>query len=111
MFAEERFLERTFGDTYMDWSLKVPAFIPRFSAFVKGDVVFSLKSILRREYSGFFATVFGFLFVDVVRDYFISGELALNYDYLIVLGAAGFITLMLRTLKHHTQVLADRERS
>ena len=109
MFAEERFLERTFGDTYTDWSLKVPAFIPRFSAFVKGGVPFSLKSILRREYSGFLATVFGFLFVDVVRDYFVSGKLALNYNYAIVLGVALFITLLLRTLKHHTQVLADTD--
>ena len=28
MFAEERFLERKFGKDYLDWSLKVPAFIP-----------------------------------------------------------------------------------
>ncbi len=28
MFAEERFLERKFGDVYLQWSKKVPAFIP-----------------------------------------------------------------------------------
>src|SRR5205809_2698769 len=28
MFAEERFLEKKFGEDYLKWSLKVPAFIP-----------------------------------------------------------------------------------
>ena len=42
MFAEERFLERKFGDSYMNWSLKVPAFIPSFKNYEKNDIPFSL---------------------------------------------------------------------
>src|SRR6185436_15753990 len=49
MFAEERFLERKFGDAYLTWSRKAPAFIPAIRKFVKSDVPFSIKSVLRRE--------------------------------------------------------------
>ncbi len=35
MFAEERFLEKKFGDMYLNWSLKVPAFIPSFKNYEK----------------------------------------------------------------------------
>ena len=51
MFAEERFLQNKFGQDYIDWSSSKPAFIPKFSSFIKSKVPFSLKSILRREYS------------------------------------------------------------
>ena len=65
MFAEERFLERKFGQDYLDWSLKAPAFIPAFGKYKKSETAFSLKTVLRREYSGVLATVIGFVFVDV----------------------------------------------
>jgi len=70
MFAEERFLERKFGDLYLEWSKKAPAFIPNFSSFRKSDVSFSMKSVLRREYSGVLATVIGFVYVEILIGYF-----------------------------------------
>ena len=111
MYAEERFLERKFGQNFLDWTMRVPAFIPSFKRYVKSAVPFSLVSVLRREYSGFLATVIGFLFVDVVRDYFNMQTFSLNYTYLYVLGAALLITLTLRTLKHHTRLLHEEGRS
>jgi protein-S-isoprenylcysteine O-methyltransferase Ste14 len=47
MFAEERFLERKFGEAYVNWSLKVPAFIPSFKNKIKSDIPFSFKTTLR----------------------------------------------------------------
>jgi len=69
MFAEERFLERKFGQDYLDWSLKVPAFWPSFKNYEKAPISFSMKTILRREYSGITATIIGFLFVDILRNF------------------------------------------
>lgn len=111
MFAEERFLERKFGKDYLDWSLNAPAFFPSFKNFKKSVVPFSMKVVLRREYSGVMATVVGFVFVAVFRDYFISGVLEFNMNYLIVLGVFLFITLFLRTLKHRTRLLHEEGRS
>lgn len=117
MFAEERFLERKFGDKYLEWSKKAPAFVPNFKLWVKGDIPFSLKTVLKREYSGFFATVLGFVFVDAIRElivlykYDAMDYYEFNNNYLIILGAAGAITILLRSLKHYTNVLDVNDRS
>lgn len=111
MFAEERFLERKFGQQYVDWSLKVPAFIPSYKNYVKTDIPFSMKTILRREYSGITATVIGFVFVDFLRDWFSTGEVTWQWVHLFwVLGALLF-TLIFRTLKHKTKILFEEDRS
>lgn len=111
MFAEERFLERKFGDDYINWSLKVPAFIPSFKNKVSSNIPFSFKTTLRREYSGITATILGFLFVDFLRVWFTSGEVQWRQNHLIVLIVAFAITLVLRSLKHYTKVLHEDDRS
>lgn len=111
MFAEERFLERKFGDDYVNWSLKVPAFVPSMKNYVKSDIPFSMKTIFRREYSGVSATIIGFLFVDIFRDAIISGSFVYHHYYGIVFGVAIFISLFFRTLKHNTKILFEEDRS
>ncbi len=111
MFAEERFLERKFGDAYMNWANKTPAFIPCLAKYTKNVVPFSLKSVFRREYSGVLATVMGFVFIDDLRRYFqeSSFELYTNAHYTLL--AALILAFVLRSLKHHTSVLAEEGRS
>lgn len=121
MFAEECFLEKQFGQKYIDWSMKVPAFIPCFRKFEKGNMTFSFKAVLRREYAGFFAMALCFVFMDYLRAYGIyslqSGAFSFeSFEWLRpslwCLFAAAFITLLLRTLKHHTKILdaeSDRD--
>lgn len=111
MFAEERFLERKFGKEYVDWSMTVPAFWPSGKNYVKNPIPFSMKTILRREYSGITATIIGFLFVDLLRNFFADGSLEWKNNYTIVLVVALSITLILRTLKHKTKVLFEADRS
>ena len=107
MYAEERFLEKQFGQTFIDWSMKVPAFIPAFSQFEKGTMRFSFKAVLRREYSGFFAMALCFMVVDLLRYHVIHYEI--DWMRISVFAAAFFLVVMLifRTLKHHTQFLDD----
>jgi protein-S-isoprenylcysteine O-methyltransferase Ste14 len=111
MFAEERFLERKFGEQYLSWSNTIPAFIPSFKRYEKSPIPFSLKTILRREYSGVTATIIGFLFVAIIRDYKLNGGFENNNMYWIVLSVALFISLFFRTLKHNTKVLHEDDRS
>ncbi len=111
MFAEERFLERKFGDTYLEWSKKVPAFIPSFSNYFNNVVPFSFKSVLRREYSGVLATVLSFAFIDELRYFFIYGKLDFYRVSIYALGISIVITLILRTLKHSTKMLDEKGRS
>ncbi len=111
MFAEERFLEKKFGEKYLSWSLEVPAFFPSFSKYKKGTVPFSVKSILRREYSGFFANVLSFAFIDHLRFYFIYHHFEWDRISTFATAAALLITIFLRTLKHNTTVLHEPDRS
>ena len=111
MFAEERFLEKKFGKSYLDWSLNAPAFIPSFKNFKPGNIPFSLKTVLRREYAGVLATVIGFVFIDVLRDSIPLKRLEFDKNNLIVLGITIFIALILRSLKHYTKILNDENRS
>lgn len=111
MFAEERFLERKFGQEYVDWSMKVPPFWPSMKNHIKTEIPFSMKTILRREYSGVTATILGFVFVAFLRDWFTSGEPHFKTSYAIVLVIAFSISFILRTLKHQTKLLFEADRS
>jgi protein-S-isoprenylcysteine O-methyltransferase Ste14 len=111
MFAEERFLERKFGEEYMRWANDTPAFVPCLRKYVKGDIPFSFKSILRREYSGMLATVVSFVFVYDLRLYFHDGTFKLDSTAHYILLAAAVIALTLRTLKHNTNILMEEGRS
>ena len=111
MFAEERFLERKYGEAYLSWSEKVPAFQPSLLRMEKSSVPFSFKSVLRREYSGLLATVTGFAFVDQVRYYVMHDTFQpWRISTYFFLGAL-FIALLLRTLKHSTGLLDESGRS
>ena len=111
MFAEEQFLMRKFKDVYTNWSLKTPSFIPSIKNYVKSNNSLSIKTILRREYSGVLATIIGYVFVDLIRIYFTSGKFAYSNWHLYALGSGLFITLVLRSLKHYTKVLHEEDRS
>lgn len=111
MFAEERFLERKFGEDYLNWSLSAPAFIPSFKNYKKTDIEFSMKTILRREYSGVTATIIGFVFVDFLRVWFVNEEPQFRMDHIIITASALLISFVLRSLKHYTKVLFEEDRS
>lgn len=111
MFSEEVFLEEEFGDEYVMWSLITPAFIPSWKNYRKSNVSFSMKTLLRREYPGISAAIIGFLFVDFVRNWVFFGSPQWLISHGVVLFVALMISFVLRTLKHHTQVLREDDRS
>ena len=110
MFAEERFLEKKFREEYLNWSNKIPAFIPDFSLYKKSLIPFSIKTVLRREYSGILACVIGFCFVDVLRNNKLGEEL-FSKNMIYILGATLIISILLRTIKRNTQILNEKDRS
>ena len=110
MFAEERFLEKRFGEEYLNWSNKIPAFIPNFYLYKKPLIPFSIKTVLRREYSGILACVIGFCFVYVLRNYKI-GEKLFSENMIYILGVTLIISILLRTIKRNTQILNEKDRS
>ena len=111
MFAEEKFLERKFGEKYLKWTNDTPVFIPSLKNFKKSSVSFSVKSILRREYAGILATVIGFTFIDIVRLFFINNNISISPFILQILIVISIIVFSLRSLKHYTNILEEKDRS
>lgn len=111
MFAEERFLERKFGDEYMNWAQRTPAFIACMRKYVKNEMALSYKNILKREYSGVLATVFGFVFIDDIRRYFeahhFEPKTIAHYSLILAI----IVALVLRSLKHYTKVFEEEGRA
>jgi len=111
MFAEERFLERKFGDSYVKWSMGVPAFWPSMKHYQKGNIPFSMKTIMRREYAGVTATALGFIYVAYLREWFLTEKVPTSMNYVYWTIGALLITLIFRTLKHSTKILYEEDRS
>ena len=78
MFAEEQFLRRKFGDIYDKWSEKVSSIIPMTFHFVRPNLPFSIKNILKREYNSFINIFVIFLVLDIFRNYFLSERIYLT---------------------------------
>lgn len=111
MFSEEVFLEKEFGEKYVSWSLRTPAFIPSWKQYAKNDVSFSVKTLLRREYPGVSAAIVGFVFVDFVRNWVFFGKPLWLIAHGVAILVALLISFVLRTLKHSTDVLREDDRS
>ncbi len=105
MFAEEEFLRRKYGKEYENWAANVPAFFPKFSQYQKPELPFSLRNVLKREYTAFFEITFIFPLLDIVAQY-IHYETIEVKAYWLIFFAVGFITYFtLRTLKKKTDIL------
>ena len=103
--TEERFLSETFGQPYADWAARVPAFFPKLSGWVPPALPFSLRNVLRREYSGFFGIVATFFVLDSSREWLSEGRTAVDTDWLAALTVGAAIYVLLRSLKKHTRLL------
>ncbi len=111
MYAEECFLEKKFGEDFKSWSSQTPAFIPCLKKHISSKVPFSFKSVLRREYSGLLAVTISYVFIDLLRYYFMNKSIDMNrfsvYIFIVIL----IVVLVIRTIKHSTKLLNEEDRS
>ncbi|MCL2289401.1 MAG: isoprenylcysteine carboxylmethyltransferase family protein [Bacteroidetes bacterium] len=105
MFAEEQFLRKKFGQTYLDWANKTPAFFPKFSQYKKANLNFSLKNVLKREYSGFFGMIFIMTMLRMIGFAVTTEQFYLDKPWIIIFSVAFVIFALLKMLKKFTKVL------
>ena len=84
MFAEERFLEAKFGQEFLTWSSRVPAFIPSFKKYITSRHSFQAGKALK-EYSGILAAVISFVIIQTLQDLCTNGKFVINYPAAITL--------------------------
>lgn len=105
MFAEEEFLREKFGRDFEAWAEDTPAILPRFSRWRPSELPFSWKTVLRREYSSFFAIVAIFTGLNTVGELFLHGRFWPDPMWLAIFGIGLVIYLSLRWLKKKTNIL------
>lgn len=105
MFAEEQFLKGQFGENYKKWSLTAPPFFPKFKGWIKTEMEFSLRNVLKREYNGFFAVGISFAYLNILKNYIDTKQFAITDFWLYTFATIFLIFLTLRTLKKKTRIL------
>jgi hypothetical protein len=110
MLAEERFLASRFGDRYAAWARRTPAILPHLAGWTRPAYPFSLRSVLRREYNGFYLIVAYFTLLDLLTDLLLEHErfadwLRAESAWLGFFAAGTVAFVVLRHLKKHTGLL------
>ena len=105
IMAEEAFLSEKFGDEYSKYAAKTPVIFPRFRNWQKPDLVFSFRTVLRREYSGLFALISAMFAIEVAGDFVVTRKLHFDVVWVVLFIAALVLYLTLRTLKKTTTLL------
>jgi len=106
MFAEEEFLRKQYGDSFLKWANETPVFLPiQLGKWKPAGLPFKLKNALRREYSGFFAIVTTYTVLEIVEELIADHRLELDpmWAVLFVLSLMIYLTLMF--LKKKTKFL------
>jgi protein-S-isoprenylcysteine O-methyltransferase Ste14 len=110
IFAEEMFLRRKFGQAYLDWASKTPAFLPRISQWKNPTLYFSWKKVLRREYHGVVGVVAAMFLLEVAGDIYQGHGFKIDVLWAILLSFTGVWYLIIRFLHKHTAMLRGNGR-
>ncbi|TDR26114.1 methyltransferase family protein [Flavobacterium cheniae] len=109
MYAEEQFLRNKFGKSYIDWSNKVPAFVPDFKNFIKANLSLSWKKVVRKEITGIFVLFAIFFVFDYVGVY-LENEKELNPFLLYSMIFLLFAIAIIKVIKKYTNLLKQENR-
>jgi len=95
MFAEEEFLRRKFGESYVKWGAQTPAFIPSFKNFRKPNLPFSTRNVLKREYSGLLGMIVAFGLMGLSEHLVVEGRLSLEptWQWICITGVVLYVVL------------------
>lgn len=107
---EEAFLEERFGDEFRAWAARVPAALPRLSAYVPSATPFVWRRVLGREYHGLLVIGASVFVLDLVRSTAAAGRPALDPAWTWFFGATAAVFLVCATLKKTTSVFSVDER-
>ena len=105
MFMEEAFLHHKFGKEFDDWAAKTPAFIPRSLRWRKPTLPFSIRNVLRREYTGLMVVVLGNAAVQFAEHLIIDHRVVYEAFWVSLLIGGSASYFLLKSLKKRTRLL------
>lgn len=105
IFAEEEFLRRKFGSEFTAWARRTPMVIPHFKNWRKPDLSFSFKTVLRREFSTYFAIVAVYFFLEIAGHLLAEKRFFIHNSWLVFFFVSTAIYFTLLILKKKTHIL------
>jgi hypothetical protein len=102
IFAEEMFLRRKFGEIYLQWASRTPAFIPKFSRWRPSPLPFSWKRVLRREYHGIAGVVMSLFVLEITSDFWVGRRIEIDLLWSCVLSSTAVGYIIVRTVHKGT---------
>lgn len=105
IFAEEEFLRKKFGVSFLEWAEKTPAMIPRFKNWKKPDLPFSFKTAIRREFSTYFSIVTALFFLEVAANLLAKKHFSIRGSWIIFFLTGLVVYWTLVFLKKKTKIL------
>jgi protein-S-isoprenylcysteine O-methyltransferase Ste14 len=105
IFSEEEFLRKKFGTSFIIWAEKTPILFPKFKNWKKPGLPFSLKTVLRREFSTFFSIIAVFFFLEISTNLLLKNkfEVRMSWVYFFIIGLVIYLTCLI--LKKKTKLL------
>ena len=100
--AEESYLESHFGSAYTDWAARTPVFLPKLTGYVRPELAFSWRTVLRREYSGMFGLVSTLFVLEVLGDVASEGTWHIEPLWAALMGMATVVYMTLKLTKRRT---------
>ena len=82
IYAEEVFLKRKFGNTYLKWAANTPIFIPNTLSYKHPKKAFNWKKIMIREKTGLFMLFLVFFGFQIFSGFVNTGVLSLEYNFI-----------------------------
>jgi protein-S-isoprenylcysteine O-methyltransferase Ste14 len=105
IFTEEEFLRQKFGAAFVEWSMKTPVFVPKFSGWQKPALPYEWKTVLRREHSTQFGMISALTVLGIAADLFTTPDHRIAAFWWIFWGISLVIYLVFRFLKKKTNAL------
>jgi hypothetical protein len=110
MFTEEAFLRRAFGNRFTNWAATTPAFVPRSLKWRQPALPFSIRNVLKREYTGLMVTILCNAGVQFTEHLIIDRRIVYETFWVALLIGGTATYFALKSLKSCTELLNVRGR-
>ena len=99
IFAEEAFLEREFGEVFLAWARRTPAFLPRLRQYRAPELPFSLRAVLHRESTAVLVNLSAMFLLEETGAFRATGQVGQDPLWLGLMAGLVVLWVLLRVLK------------
>lgn len=103
IFREEEYLRSKFGEQFLNWSSRTPAFFPAFRIRVLPERRFDVRRVVRNEYSTLFLIISIFTLLDGLENLFVEGAFRVDRVWVALFAVAACVWLFVKTTKKRTR--------